>query len=211
MRQVRVVALVRLLDSGPHRRGVSVRSGEVALLVHVGAADELHAKVEVEDAARVNFHRDHVLHAGQVVLEAVHDRHTLTPVHLVSQLLPEGFNSALQEALLRIDVKNTAAFVREFREVVRPAFKTLEFLEILLGQASKLLSELAFEGAHGSVKAEEVATHIATHVFHGTVDADLFNELLEIGLAVLGHTGFAEIVFQLCAAESKLLVQVTVV
>ena len=60
---------------------------ELPLLVHVGASDELDAQVVVGFLAGAHLHRDHILHALEVALVAVHDNDFIISIQFVGHLL----------------------------------------------------------------------------------------------------------------------------
>ena len=100
-----------LINLIPDWRVLVLISSQASLLHHVGSANELDAHVEVQVLARADLHRDDLLHALQVALVAIHDRHTVVNVQVVGHLLSERLDSCLNKSLFSVHIKLTVATV----------------------------------------------------------------------------------------------------
>lgn len=127
---VLIVALVGLFDRVEDWAFEAAFLSELTFLKHVGATDELHAKVETELLGAGNLHRDEVLSSLRVALVAVHDHSSIVLVEFVRQLLTERLDTVLEETLLSIHVQRSVTLFSVLGETHRSLLEKLEFLEV---------------------------------------------------------------------------------
>lgn len=110
---VLIVARVSLIDGVKNGALKTLLLCDVSFFIHISATYHLHTKVKAERFRSLDFHRDGLLHALQVVLESVHDYNLLAHVEGVGHLLSEGFNSGLNKRLFGVDVEQAISLTRK--------------------------------------------------------------------------------------------------
>ena len=137
-----VVALVGVFDAVPHRRLDTLFCCQLALLIHVGAADQLDSQIEVVGVGSAHFHWDDLAHALEVALVAVHDGDVVSTVQLLSHLLAKGLNASLDEGLLGVHIEEALPFAGHLAKYLRSLSELVEVLEVSLGHSAQDGSQL---------------------------------------------------------------------
>ena len=164
-----IVASVGVLEGVPDGRLLAVLGRKLALFVHVGAADELDAQVEVEGLRGLDLHGNHVCHALQVALVAVHNNNSVGLIKLVSHLLSKRLNCVLYECLLSVNIEKTVAFVGDLTKTSDPAREPGKVAVVFGAHAAECMTDLLDQDcALGVIKVEQVAACVASNIAHAS-------------------------------------------
>jgi hypothetical protein len=197
-----IVTLMSAFNVIPDWGLVALLGSQSALLIHIGAADQLDAQVVIESLGGSDLHGDYGGHALSVALVAVHNDYLVAVVQPVGHLLAEALNARLNKGLLSVDVKRTVAALSQISNLVYATVVQLKFGEVVFAHGTANLSDLLVQGGALAVQGKEVAAGVAADGGHvsGFI-TDQSAKLLEIRLGVLIYSKLSKVLAQLVTGQ----------